>query len=359
MKKRNGIISLWKFLFSIVIAFFHGSQFYNGERNPFFFGGYISVEFFFIVSGFYLAYTMLDSSGNKKDINQENALSFTWGRIKGFLPYIIIVFILSLIIIVPNREVPYKLSELVNSVWNLFLLRTAGFRSILLLGQFWYLTAYIISMSILYLLLKRFKEKFILNISPLIIVMGLGYLNHNWLGLDHAYHIWNGYFYTGILRAFIELNIGFVIYLINQKLQKVDYTSLGKWLLTLVGEGLLLIVLFIISFIKTPKNYDYIMLFFISIAITIFVSEKTYEYDILSVKFFYYLEKLSMPIFINHTMLINFVYYIKPFKYIRPVNQSILAVVLSIIFSLVEYELFKLLKRKQTFSKIKKILIVE
>ena len=54
-EKRNGIISLWKFLFAIVIAFFHCSQFYQDIKNPFFPGGYIAVEFFFIVSGFYLA----------------------------------------------------------------------------------------------------------------------------------------------------------------------------------------------------------------------------------------------------------------------------------------------------------------
>ena len=30
-EKRNGIISLWKFLFAIVIAFFHSNQFYD---NP-------------------------------------------------------------------------------------------------------------------------------------------------------------------------------------------------------------------------------------------------------------------------------------------------------------------------------------
>ena len=54
-KKHNGIISLWKFIFSLVIMIYHAKIFFPEENIPIFRGGYIGVEFFFLVSGFFLA----------------------------------------------------------------------------------------------------------------------------------------------------------------------------------------------------------------------------------------------------------------------------------------------------------------
>ncbi len=359
MKKRNGIISLWKFLFAIVIVFFHCSSFYGGERNAFFFGGYICVEFFFIVSGFYLAKKVLNSKNKEKNkkIAQET-IEFVLKKIKGFYPYVFIGFILSILLILCFRVPHYKLNEIVNSIWNLLLLRTVGFRSVLVMAQLWYLTAMIVTIFILYPILRKYRENFILYFSPIIVVLGLGYLNHFWLGLDHSYSHWNDFICTGLLRAFIELNIGFLIYMINQKFKNVEYTQLGKWVLTLLGEVLMMVVLFIISFVDAPKYYDYVMLLFIAIAITIFVSEKTYEYDVLSVKLFFFLEKLSMPIFINHTVVISFVTYIKPFSQFIPKNQSVITVLLTIVFSIAEFYFIEYMRKKEIIKKIKSLFVI-
>jgi peptidoglycan/LPS O-acetylase OafA/YrhL len=48
---KNGIIELFRFLFAIWVVYFHGWLGVDGEL---FADGYISVEFFFILSGFYL-----------------------------------------------------------------------------------------------------------------------------------------------------------------------------------------------------------------------------------------------------------------------------------------------------------------
>lgn len=54
--KHNGIISLWKFIFCIVIIGFHlnAIQHYKNTNFGFLYGS-IAVEFFFIVSGYLLA----------------------------------------------------------------------------------------------------------------------------------------------------------------------------------------------------------------------------------------------------------------------------------------------------------------
>ena len=67
-QKRNGIVSLWKFIFALVIAFFHGGEFFQPNENVFFLKGYIVVEFFFIISGFYFASEVLKKEYDIKHI---------------------------------------------------------------------------------------------------------------------------------------------------------------------------------------------------------------------------------------------------------------------------------------------------
>lgn len=355
MKKHNGIISLWKFLFSIVVVFFHGKLFYPGKKNVFFKGGYIAVEFFFMVSGFYFAKSILNKENNSSHIGEEN-ITFIINKIKKIIPYLIIIFISALIIEILKMP-SLKFREIANTIWELLLLRETGLRSTNMFPQWWYLTALFVCMGIFYPILKKYRENFILCWSPLIILFSLGYLCHNWLGLDHSYIVWDNYYYTGIIRAIAEINIGFIIYMINKRLKNINYTKIGKWLLTITGEGLLMIVLFIISFINSPKYYDYIMLLMIAIAITIFVSEKTYEYEVLSNEFFYYLESISLLIYINHMTIINVVRYFEPFNTMYCMTQSVVSVIASIIFSIVEFEIIKKLKSKQVLNKFKKLII--
>ena len=53
--KKNGAIDFWKFAFSIMIVLFHSYYFANNEDGAIFREGRIAVEFFFIVSGFFMA----------------------------------------------------------------------------------------------------------------------------------------------------------------------------------------------------------------------------------------------------------------------------------------------------------------
>lgn len=356
MKKHNGIISLWKFLFAIVIVFFHGKDFFPGSKNIFFYGGYIGVEFFFIVSGFYFCKSVLKRKYNPHTIGKDTLL-FTWQKIKSFYLYVIIAYFFNLLLFPFFKN--YKLSEIANSIWNLLLLKEAGFRTIRMCIQFWYLSAMIVSMFILYPLLIKYRENFICLVSPIIIFFGLGYLCHNWVGLDHSYITWTGHMYTGIIRALAEINIGCIIYLINKKLKNIEYSKLFKLILTIIGEASMLLVLFIINFINNPKNYDYIMLLMISISIAIFLSEKTYEYKILSVSFFYYLEKLSLLIFINHVTVIEIVNNMHPFTKLLPKNKPIVTIVITIIIAIIELKIFDLIKKHKPYIKIKKIFIKE
>ena len=156
--KRNGIVSLWKFIFSLVIAFFHGSEFYLPNQNPFFLKGYIVVEFFFIISGFYFAAEVIKKRYSKKELGND-LLLFIWKKIKSFLPYIFVGYFFSLIFQAYFSK--WGINHIINSFWNFTLLKYFGFGNVIMLGQLWYISYMLLSMFILYPFVVKNKENFI------------------------------------------------------------------------------------------------------------------------------------------------------------------------------------------------------
>lgn len=333
-KERNGLISLWKFIFACVIVFFHGNQFYAPNENEFFLGGYIAVEYFLIVTGLFFAEKTLKESSDLSNVGKENIIQI-WNKIKKILPYLTIAFVLSLITTLCRTEM--KTFQMVNTIWNYLLLRQTGIQAPIIMAQLWYISAMIMSLFILYPLLRKYRENLIYIFSPLIVIFGYGYLCHNWVGLDHAYHIWNGYLYTGTIRAFCGINLGMIIYLIVEKIKNINISTIKKIFLSLLSHSLLIFILYMINFLDNSKNYDYIMLMFICISLTIFATQKNIESKILSNRFIVFLEKISMPIFLNHPFIIDIVDFIAPFYNLTLHQQSYLSVIMTILFSAIEF----------------------
>ncbi len=347
--KNNGIISLWKFIFSLVIVFFHCETLYNYSPDRLFKGGYIVVEFFFIVSGFYFAKSVLKEKYKKSTIGKE-CINFIYKKVKTFIPYIIIAYLFSLIILLLNQRL--NIRTIVNSITNVLLIQEFGFNSIRILGQLWYITSMLFSMFILYPILKKHRENYILLCIPVIMVIGLGSLSHNYGHLDHAFRYWEGYWYTGITRGFIEINIGILIYYIHEKLKPIEYTTIGKIFLTFIGETLLILSLIITHFISKPQNYDFIILLFYCIALLIITSEKTYDYNILSSNKLKYLENLSLLVYINHPIFIDIATLLLRNNITNPFQGVVITILLTLLFSIIEYYFATKLKKKELIKKI-------
>ncbi len=347
-KKHNGIISLWKFIFCIVIAIFHSKALFPDRTVPIFNSGYIGVEFFFLVSGFYFAKHVLKEKYDKNTIGEETT-GFILKKFKHFLPYIIIVVSATALIYLKYYK-PFNINKLVNSIWNILLLRQFGFNGPLVIGALWYLPVMLMSMFISYPLVKKYGKNYILIVSPLIAIFGLGYLFKTYGTLDQFHKVWTGLVFTGTIRGFAEINIGMIMYLVKEKLQNIQYTTFAKIILTIMSHGLLLFILLLISMKNTYLRYDYVLLIMIIIAIQIMVSEKTYDFKLLSNKYTSYLEKISMPIFINHQLFISAFEYVPSLNTLSTSLKVAIYISSFLIFSIIEYELIEFLKKKKCYN---------
>lgn len=349
-KKHNGIISFWKFMFSILIVLFHCNE--QILKKDFFSAGRIGVEFFFLTSGYLMAKKALNKKEDISNIGSET-ITYILKKIKAFFPYIIVTFIITLFVRNINKP-----KEIINSIWNLLLLDMSGVRTTVVVGQTWYISAMLISMLILYPLVRKYKKTFTQIIAPVIVICIGGWMSQKY-GTVSGPRIYENFVYRGLLRAIFEISLGTIIHEVAQKIKSIKFTSLSKMILTTIEIVGFASIFFISNIKNATYKYEFVMILILTISISLAFSEKTAFYNVSNNKFCYYLEKLSLPIYLNHIWIILLVKkYFANYNFTIKVCVSIILTIIFSIFIMYIIEIVqKILDKKR--DKIKKLFIIE
>lgn len=354
--KHNGIISFWKFIYSLIIIIFHGRLFAEPNASYILFSkGSIAVEFFFIVSGYLLANSALknESIDNPKDLGKET-IKFIFKKIKTFFPYIFIFYISTLIVTIIYQKL--SIYQVISSIWSLFMLNIAGFKGIEINGVVWYIGAMLICMLFLYPLIRKYKYNFIYIVSPLIIILLGGWLNHDYNSLRSPY-VWLGFANKGLIRSFMVLNIGIVLYPIVKKLSKLNFTKFGKFCITIIEISGFVAPLLINHFLDSASKYDFVVLVILSIAIILAFSGKTLEYKFMNNKVSYFLEKISLPMYLSHICIRTIMINSNLFLNLTYYNKLLILIISTMVISFIVMKFVELLNKKNCSKKIKKIFL--
>ncbi len=93
---RNGKTDLLKFLFAVTVAIYHFNC-TTEYKKEIFNSAYMAVEFFFLVSGYFMAKT-LSKLENRKDIDVlKESLKFSKKKYMSIFPYHVYAYILTII----------------------------------------------------------------------------------------------------------------------------------------------------------------------------------------------------------------------------------------------------------------------
>lgn len=295
--KRNGTIEFMRFVMAVVIVLGHTGVFNVWVAR----GGYIPVEFFFMVTG-YLMYKKV-SSFERTDLIGESTHKMLCKKIGGFY----IEFILSTIIaIVLLHSFFYQTRPNIDQFFSLFigdvfLLQIWGFPCYAATGILWYLSSMMSGLLILVPLIMRFRDCFIHVIAPFLVLMIYGFMVSTWGNIPHIMEpVFGGAVHIGLVRGIAGMMLGCELFYITEKIQNIDFSLTGKVMLT-IGE--------IIGYVGTiciaikqgdPSNLDFLMVFLLAMGICISFSEKSFSTKWFSNKYSYGLGKISVNMFLNH-----------------------------------------------------------
>ncbi len=354
-KEHNGIISFWKFMFSLMIIALHSGSYYP-ELKYHFLAGSLGVEFFFIVSGFLFCKKCLNyKKVNNEDLGKES-ISFLVSRIKSFLPYLFFFLIIS----IPCTFFFLKFSavDYIHSLYNILLFPVEGGVHQDIYGILWYISVMIIVQFFLFPIIIKNRNNYVYYISPILVFVLSGYMLLKWGFLADPWSL-GSFSYKGVIRGLLDINIGIMIYPIVKKIERINLTDFSRLSLTLyefIGYSSIFVI---VNKSTAHIRYSMLCLLIMSSCIIISFSSKSLMQKFSNNKFFYFLEKISLPLYINQWLLIIMIRYVTNlFNYnISYLYLFILTCIVSIIIGLIELKIIKVFDDNK--EKIKKIFINE
>lgn len=296
-KKRNGFLDFLKLIFAIIIVIGHGDKIYGTlPPNKIMPLASFGVDFFFVVSGAMLLRS-IEKQKKSKDLGKDT-IQFMKHKIKGLLPNYYIAWILIFIFLSVGKSFKSIIFSFFYAIPELLFLDMTGTATQVFNGNTWYISAMLLSILILYPLIRKNKDFFIKYIAPMITIFGLGYMVYNYHTLL-VIKEWNGFIYLGLIRGIVDISIGCIVFELSQLLKKNSLTKTGKTLITILEFILyisIIIMLFSYSFIYTC----FVLLFILIIPMCITLSDISYSKDIFNHKIFNWMGKYSYSLYLGH-----------------------------------------------------------
>ena len=304
---RNGRIELMRFVFAVIVACYHlGCSLKLPEEI--FTHGYLAVEFFFLVSGYLFAKSLSGCSKDNKNEIIRKSLSFMGKKYTGFMFEYVVVIVMTIIAWVPY----FKLSagelavKIINAIPTFLLIQMFGFKTADWFVPVWYVSAMLIVMFILTPVMLKSAKKYSLLIAPPLSMLLLG-LVFTKCGCFNGSGEWaDGLISYNLLRAFAEISLGCTMFYIVQsgKFNKLNEHLRG-------AAGLILFIPPVFYMLGDfDENMEPTMIVILFAATALCFSCKSAP-ALINNRFVYFLGKLSLPIFLCHSIARFYSLYFK------------------------------------------------
>ena len=308
MKKKNSYIEAMRFIFIMVLLLHHTGSYGLSEYISNCPGGYIVVEFFYILMG---AFTMAHIEKNRDKMTQPMGygIQYTIGKLKRLFPYATVGTLGCYIwYIVRNHSGFDGLKSyfwfFTNMLYETFFLsfsgafvgQTSDFKN----APMWFLSAMFMTLPIIIFLAVKaedFFKHYFVWFAPLLIY---GWMIRSW-GDFALWSDYKGFLYGGVVRAFADITMGCGAYLVGEQIKKI-----GKYraLWTLLELAVLCMVVYACTL--WPNNYHLVTII-ICMALGIGISMSGISYTAVDNKLLDYLGGLAMPIYCLHWCVMTIV----------------------------------------------------
>lgn len=294
---RNYAIEALRFIFICIICLWH----YH-DAAPWLYHGYIAVEFYFILSGFFIFRSYLK--------NNVSVLEFTWRKMKKFyLPFLISVILLMALdrkqyLFCSDFSADGILSTYFSHFHELFFCQSLGLTDRVAINHpLWFISVLLFGGGILYSMLKNFKQRAISFYIPLICLFGFAFVlgngNHSLQNQENLFGL-----QSWMIRGLSDMGLGILTAYIYEK--KKEFFN-GRSILVNVAGIVSLFAMLLMTLAK--GNFDYLAIFFVPLIIISSFMEKSMLNKVFSHKICLTLGGLSMYMYFIHLFVAS-VYWI-------------------------------------------------
>lgn len=331
---RNGEIELFRFIFAVIVFSFHF------EYAPAIFkSGYLCVEFFFVLSGYFL---MQHIEKNKNTVINPTmtVFNYTKNRLKRlYVSYFIACVAAFAIRFLVLSDISIR-TVINKGIWEILMLQTLGFEfSTRIL---WYVSALIFSSLILYLLSLCLKDYYlpVIFFVAFVVLAFLYQENHALNSLENHLIVSDD-----LLRAISEMSLGCILF----KAIKTIPDSLNKFRKFLFVPKYLSLAIILYFMTKDAGIKDFSCLILIVFFTAMLFLDKSPIHKIFNNKLCYFLGDISYDFYLNQIIVI---YFARVFpsdllqKY--PIITFVIFIIVDLILSIITKKLSKAIIAKVT-----------
>lgn len=207
----NGSIELLRYLFTFIVAVMH-FWFHNFNNAYILEGGYIAVDFFFMLSGLYLAQAM--------ERRLDSPYRYTFYKWKKMFPIFGSSIICSILLagFSSPLDIPKRFSV---AIPDLLGIQMSGFYYPVYNTILWYVSAMLIAGFFIAAIFRANQRAFYQYIAPFCVLFGYCIVYHYNGNLDATGKDGALIIPLGVIRAFAGMSLGALLYMISKKIRNL------------------------------------------------------------------------------------------------------------------------------------------
>lgn len=307
-KEKNVLIEFWRVLFCITVL---GVHFSTAIGRDWFHSAYMGVEYFFLVSGFFLgSYYMKHMEGKPLKERLSAVWKYFVSRVKRLFPLYWGSMILMLIVRLMIGEYTLGMvpGVLKRCFTEFFMLQWVpigdwlGFETEVLVSSNWFMPAIFFGSLITVFLLALFQKWEAFFIGPVITFSVYGYFCYKLQKFDIIIS------HYSIIRGVAAVSIGVFVYFLVAalKLENIKEKTAYIYFATIVST-ILFTVVFVYTMVGHHGKMDFFMLFVLAVALFILTSARPMKLPEWFHKVFGFLGGQTFAIYCAHFPLIQLI----------------------------------------------------
>ena len=332
LKKRNGTLEFMRFVFCMTIFFYHIGKYTYGSPSlnkgvflALFPHGAMGVEFFFLLTGVFLAQSLdkqLQRAEKKTNVFADTGKYFWKKYISTFPQHIVAFAVLFGVMVLIHWDMPNwsAWDRFCSAIPSLFLVQMTGFMGSPLNHIEWYLSAMLIAILIVYFHCRlNFKvvTRYVAPVASVGLLVWMCCEFPSLTGVTRPMYIGGEMFiYKGDIRALAEILLGTFGYSLGRYGLAPLSDKAGKSvrIVLTVLEWVMYIGAVVITLLTLPYGWEYGALAFIFGGVLLSFSGLTYSGTIFDNETCYFLGKITLPVYLSQLSAIYATnYYLKDY----------------------------------------------